>query len=209
MEKMRDALPATANLKNPVDVIGDARADRYTAALEAVLEDPNIDQTLVILTPQSMTDIESIARGICKFHETADEADRLLVHGRGRRGAGHPAACSRPTSPTTSCPNGPARRWPTCSASASGAQQPMVEFEPLPVDRQAAQAIIDKQPRAAISTRIGPWPCWRPTACRCRSTSFAERRTRPWPSPTRSAIRWCCGWSARRSSTSRRCKASP
>ena len=37
MAKMRGALPATANLKNPVDVIGDARADRYTAALEAVL----------------------------------------------------------------------------------------------------------------------------------------------------------------------------
>ena len=96
MEKMRGALPATANLKNPVDVIGDARADRYTAALEAVLDDPNIDQTLVILTPQSMTDIEAIARGICKFHETADQADRLLVHGRGRRGAGHPAPAAGP-----------------------------------------------------------------------------------------------------------------
>lgn len=37
------SLPAAANLNNPVDVIGDARADRYTAALEAVLDDPNVD----------------------------------------------------------------------------------------------------------------------------------------------------------------------
>ncbi|MBN2296706.1 MAG: acetate--CoA ligase family protein [Pirellulales bacterium] len=70
-EKLKQALPDTANVKNPVDVIGDARADRYDAALEAVLEDPNVDQALVILTPQSMTDIEAIAEGICRVHENA------------------------------------------------------------------------------------------------------------------------------------------
>ena len=69
MAKLRESLPATANVKNPVDVIGDARADRYTAALEAVLDDPNVDQVLVILTPQSMTDIEAIAQGVCRIHE--------------------------------------------------------------------------------------------------------------------------------------------
>jgi acetate---CoA ligase (ADP-forming) len=62
--KLRASLPCTSNIKNPVDVIGDARADRYEAALGAILEDPNVDQVLVILTPQSMTDIERIARGI-------------------------------------------------------------------------------------------------------------------------------------------------
>jgi acetyltransferase len=69
MAKLHESLPATANIKNPVDVIGDARADRYTAALEAVLGDPNVDQVLVILTPQSMTDIEAIAHGVCRIHE--------------------------------------------------------------------------------------------------------------------------------------------
>jgi acetate---CoA ligase (ADP-forming) len=60
-DKMRDALPATASLSNPVDVIGDARSDRYQAAIRTVLEDPEVDMGLVILTPQSMTDIEDIA----------------------------------------------------------------------------------------------------------------------------------------------------
>jgi len=69
--KLKAALPAAANIKNPVDVIGDARADRYMAALDAVLADPNVDQVLVILTPQSMTDIEQIAKGVCKVHEHA------------------------------------------------------------------------------------------------------------------------------------------
>jgi acetyltransferase len=58
-------LPKTANIKNPVDVIGDARADRYTIAVSTALKDPNVDGVFVILTPQSMTDIETIANEVC------------------------------------------------------------------------------------------------------------------------------------------------
>jgi acetyltransferase len=71
--KLKASLPATASLRNPIDVIGDARADRYRAAVRTVLEDPNVDMGIVILTPQSMTDIEDTAtvvpdavRGIAK-----------------------------------------------------------------------------------------------------------------------------------------------
>lgn len=73
VEHMKPSLPATANLKNPVDVIGDARADRYLVALESVLQDASIDQVLVILTPQSMTDIESIAGGVVQIHQNANK----------------------------------------------------------------------------------------------------------------------------------------
>ncbi|HVM61000.1 MAG TPA: acetate--CoA ligase [Verrucomicrobiae bacterium] len=64
LESLKAKLPPTANFSNPVDVIGDATCDRYTAALEAVLGDPNVDGLVVLLTPQSMTDIEAIARTI-------------------------------------------------------------------------------------------------------------------------------------------------
>ncbi len=60
----KKTLPKTANIKNPVDVIGDARADRYSIAVSQAMKDPNVDGVFVILTPQSMTDIESIAREI-------------------------------------------------------------------------------------------------------------------------------------------------
>ena len=59
--KLKPSLPATASLRNPIDVIGDARADRYKAAVRTVLEDENVDMGIVILTPQSMTDIEETA----------------------------------------------------------------------------------------------------------------------------------------------------
>ncbi len=60
-EKLRQALPVTASLRNPVDVIGDAHSDRYKAAIRTVLEDDNVDMGVVILTPQSMTEIEETA----------------------------------------------------------------------------------------------------------------------------------------------------
>ncbi len=68
-------LPKTANIKNPVDVIGDARADRYKIALSQALKDVNVDGAFVILTPQSMTDIETIATEITKV---ADQYEKPL-----------------------------------------------------------------------------------------------------------------------------------
>jgi len=61
-EALREHLPAAANVNNPVDVIGDAKSDRYQAALAAVLNDENVDGVIFILTPQSMTEIEATAR---------------------------------------------------------------------------------------------------------------------------------------------------
>jgi acetyltransferase len=63
-DKLRQALPPTASLRNPVDVIGDAHADRYQAAIRTVMEDPSVDMGMVILTPQSMTDIEETAAAV-------------------------------------------------------------------------------------------------------------------------------------------------
>lgn len=77
--KLKKALPAAANLKNPVDLIGDARDDRYAAALEAVLADDNVDQVLVILTPQSMTDIEEIAQAICTIRSNNANSEKPLL----------------------------------------------------------------------------------------------------------------------------------
>ncbi len=50
-KKLREKLPPTASVNNPVDVIGDADAKRYEAAIRYTLEDENVDSAIVILTP--------------------------------------------------------------------------------------------------------------------------------------------------------------
>jgi acetyltransferase len=57
-------LPGAASAANPVDVLGDALHDRYKFALEHVLQDPNVDGVLVLLTPQAMTEIEMTAHAV-------------------------------------------------------------------------------------------------------------------------------------------------
>ena len=59
-------LPLTANIHNPVDVIGDAPADRYEKALDAVIRDEGVDGALVILTPQSMTNALGTAEAVVR-----------------------------------------------------------------------------------------------------------------------------------------------
>jgi acetyl coenzyme A synthetase (ADP forming)-like protein len=66
---LKKALPAAANIKNPVDVIGDARADRYVSAIQAAFDDDDVSGVFVILTPQSMTDIDTIAEEVTKIAE--------------------------------------------------------------------------------------------------------------------------------------------
>jgi len=55
VQALRKQLPEASNFYNPVDVLGDADADRYVYAAENLLRDPNVDSVLAVLTPQAMT----------------------------------------------------------------------------------------------------------------------------------------------------------
>jgi acetate---CoA ligase (ADP-forming) len=60
-QKLKKKLPRAANILNPIDVLGDALADRYGEAVNDVLAEKEVDALLVILTPQTMTEISSTA----------------------------------------------------------------------------------------------------------------------------------------------------
>jgi acetyl coenzyme A synthetase (ADP forming)-like protein len=64
IDKLREVLPPAAGLYNPVDVLGDAKAERYRTALEIIFQDPNVYSAIVILTPQTTTEIAGTARAI-------------------------------------------------------------------------------------------------------------------------------------------------
>ena len=66
VKKLAEKLPAAANFYNPFDVLGDALADRYEYAMDVVLDDPNVDILLILLTPQAMTEIAATAEAIAR-----------------------------------------------------------------------------------------------------------------------------------------------
>jgi len=62
--KLNENLPSFWSHRNPVDVLGDARAKRISKATQIVLEDNQVDAVLVILTPQAMTNPNATAKEI-------------------------------------------------------------------------------------------------------------------------------------------------
>ncbi len=69
VEKLKKVLPPAANFYNPVDILGDALADRYSSALDIVIDDPNVDSILILLTPQAMTEAAATAEAIVRISQ--------------------------------------------------------------------------------------------------------------------------------------------
>jgi len=73
ISKLRKELPPNASIYNPVDVIGDAGADRYEKAMKTIVDDPGVDSLTVILAPQAMTKIKETAEVIRKISSAVSD----------------------------------------------------------------------------------------------------------------------------------------
>ena len=62
--QLNRTLPPQWSHGNPIDLLGDASAQRYQNAVTACLDDPAVDGVLVMLSPQAMTDTTACAQAI-------------------------------------------------------------------------------------------------------------------------------------------------
>jgi acetyltransferase len=76
MKKLDATLPPIWSRADPVDIAGDADSARYTAALEALLEDPENDAVLVMNVPTALASAEVAAKSIAA---TAQAHRRKLI----------------------------------------------------------------------------------------------------------------------------------
>jgi acetyltransferase len=72
IDALRETLPETANVYNPVDVIGDAPAERFDKALEIVLDDPNVGTALVLAAPTNVLDFGALGERIVERRTASD-----------------------------------------------------------------------------------------------------------------------------------------
>ena len=77
--RLLEKLPPAASVGNPVDVLGDAMADRYRFAIEEVLKDDHVNSVVVILTPQAMTESLGTAQGIVEIHRRTGDKPIMAV----------------------------------------------------------------------------------------------------------------------------------
>ncbi|MCA9378862.1 CoA-binding protein, partial [Candidatus Dojkabacteria bacterium] len=81
-QKLRKVLPPTASTHNPIDLVGDALADRYEKALEIVAIDEEVDSVLAVLTPQLVTQVEETAKVIINISkQTSKPVIPLFIGG--------------------------------------------------------------------------------------------------------------------------------
>ena len=66
LAKLDGVLPSFWSKANPIDLLGDAKADRYEAAVEVCLEDDGVDGLLIIYTDQAVAESDQIAEIIVK-----------------------------------------------------------------------------------------------------------------------------------------------
>jgi len=82
--RLRQNLPPASATGNPVDVLGDARADRYRFALNEVLADDQVNAVIVLLTPQAMTESLETAKSIVETKTEVGSKPILAVFMGGR-----------------------------------------------------------------------------------------------------------------------------
>ena len=68
IEKLKKVLPNMSSLNNPIDMLGDAKADRYENSLRIICQSGQYKNVIVLLTPQLGTDAKGTAESIVKLY---------------------------------------------------------------------------------------------------------------------------------------------
>jgi acetyltransferase len=79
METLNSALPSFWSHGNPIDILGDAKADRYKATVEACLNDEGVDGVLIIYTAQAVGNAVEIANAITELVKGKTYQNKTIV----------------------------------------------------------------------------------------------------------------------------------
>ncbi len=87
-EELRETMPEAANIYNPVDIIGDAPAERFESALETVLADENVSMAVVVACPTAVLSFEELAEVVVEQQQQSGLPVATTLMGGKSVGAG-------------------------------------------------------------------------------------------------------------------------
>jgi acetyltransferase len=79
MDTLNGVLPPFWSHGNPIDVLGDARSERYKAAVECCLNDDNIDGILIVFTQQAVSESVEIAKNIVELVRAKSYQNKTIL----------------------------------------------------------------------------------------------------------------------------------
>lgn len=80
-EKLSRDLTDFASLANPIDLGGDAPAERYRKIIDLIINSPAFGAILAILTPQTMTEVEETAEVLTRFKNNFKPVVAVMMGG--------------------------------------------------------------------------------------------------------------------------------
>ncbi len=147
IQELNQHLPAAWSHGNPIDILGDAGAERYAKALEIAAKDPNSDGMLVVLTPQAMTDATKTAELLKPYAKLGGKPVLASWMGGPEVAAGE-AILNAANIPTFSYPDTAARAfndmWRYTYNLRSIYETPVFPPEENSIDRSRASALIEE-----------------------------------------------------------------
>jgi acetyltransferase len=155
---LTEYLPDAASAANPVDVLGDALADRYQHAISLVLNDPGIDGLLVIVTPQAMTEIEETAHVVGRMARQSDKPVLACFMGEARIQAGIDILWQYGV-PNYPFPERAAAAFAAMNAYRRERERPLYEPEPCTTCIPEVRKLFDRV-RAEGRVSIGDAEAW-------------------------------------------------
>jgi acetyltransferase len=147
VNELGGTLPAAANIHNPIDVLGDALADRYEFSLRAALDDSAVDVALVLLTPQAMTEAKETAEAIVRVSkERPDKPVLACFLGAGMvRDALHELRAG--LVPNYDSPEAAVRSIKAMTEYVAWRNRPKRVVKLFPVNRHRVERIVDRHLR--------------------------------------------------------------
>lgn len=143
VQKLEEVLPEAASTSNPVDVLGDARADRYAAAMEIIGQDENVDGMICIVTPQAMTEIVETANAIGKLSQRIDKPILGAFMGEEKAKAGEDVLASYDI-PNYKFPEHAARALSAMRDYIVARDRPEADIVEYEADRDKVKAVFKK-----------------------------------------------------------------
>lgn len=175
-EALRARLRPAASVQNPIDVLADAGAEEYGAALRAALADPAIDAVAAIYVPPVTLSADEIARAILAAAEGSGKP--VLTCFLGTKGVAEALrAMHQARLPCFRFPEAIARSLSLAVEYAEWRAQEAPQLPPAPQAPAEARTLL-----AAARTRLGPEGGW-------LSTDECGRLGEAWGLPLASARR--------------------
>ncbi|PMG78195.1 protein acetyltransferase [Shewanella sp. 10N.286.51.B7] len=79
INKLNEILPTTWSGQNPIDIVGDANSERYTKALNILMDSQEMDAILVLHSPSALEESDEIANSLIAAIKAHPNRNRLNI----------------------------------------------------------------------------------------------------------------------------------